>query len=362
MKAVVLASTTSAKSTTAAAATSASVEETRDSCYYPGCRKDANCDCEMCLASINATLDLMPFSIQKSSLTKLSTASRPNPKVEVTPISFSSSIMSTPTSNATTPIPMSPGLRSSARTNLKEKKIRKRERKWGCGSDFLRLFGVLSLFFVAEFGFSWMVSGVLRPVFSPVTVRSVGEKSWAVRDLNGKVRFLQKSLQGLVDGKISNCSYANSRWEIGQDGLLLSSHCKLYQSSMEEIRIWGWPLQTAGLLTTGFSSRSFTVISGRVTEWSDGKVGYVIRKANSSWAHRKWASSAVQFDPNTWILEYRQSSILENPRLFSAIPAFLKYRASRIFGQMKQDLWLFSAFESYQHYKFAAKSSVQVPT
>ncbi|KAG2535251.1 hypothetical protein PVAP13_9NG102873 [Panicum virgatum] len=30
-----------------------------DSCYYPGCRKDANCACEMCLASIDATRDLV---------------------------------------------------------------------------------------------------------------------------------------------------------------------------------------------------------------------------------------------------------------------------------------------------------------
>lgn len=51
-----------------------------------------------------------------------------------------------------------------------------------------------------------------------------------------------------------------------QGSLLLHSHCVLYKSAMEEVRIWGWPLQTAGLLTTAFSSRSFTILSGRVTE------------------------------------------------------------------------------------------------
>jgi hypothetical protein len=51
-----------------------------------------------------------------------------------------------------------------------------------------------------------------------------------------------------------------------QDGLLLNSRCVLYKSAMEEVSIWGWPLQTAGLLKTEFSSRSFTVLSGRVTE------------------------------------------------------------------------------------------------
>jgi hypothetical protein len=35
-------------------------------CYYPKCRKDANCNCEICLASINATLDLMPNSLTVS--------------------------------------------------------------------------------------------------------------------------------------------------------------------------------------------------------------------------------------------------------------------------------------------------------
>ncbi|KAF4363519.1 hypothetical protein G4B88_022080 [Cannabis sativa] len=350
----VLSSATSGKSTT----TTASIEEhlsdqCRDSSsyYFPDCRKDANCNCEMCLASINATLDLVPMS----SLSKLSTVSRPNHKVAVTPISFSASSLSTPTSN-TTRTPESRHLRSSSRTNLKEKKPKREERKWGCRGDFLRLFGLFSLIFVAEFGFSGIVSEVFQPAFTPDMVRNFGEKSSAVRDLNGKLRFLQKSLQGIVDvDKISNCSYANSRWEINQDGLLLNSGCKLYKSTSEEIRIWGWPLQTAGLLATGISSRSFTIISGRVTEWSDGKVGYVIRKTNSSWGHRKWGSSAVQFDPNTWILEYQRSATLENPRLVSAALAILKYRASRILGKMKQDVWLFSAFKSYQNHNFAAQ-------
>lgn len=94
--------------------------------------------------------------------------------------------------------------------------MRKMDKQWSCGSNFLRLFGVLGLFFMAEFGFSWIVSGALRPEFSPDAVRSVGEKCWGVKDLNGKLRFLQNSLQGLVDRKVSNCSYSNSRWEISQ--------------------------------------------------------------------------------------------------------------------------------------------------
>ena len=61
-----------------------------------------------------------------------------------------------------------------------------------------------------------------------------------------------------------------------QDGLLLNSRCTLYKSAMEEVFIWGWPLQTAGLLTTGFSSRSFTILSGRVTEVSAKHSSYLL--------------------------------------------------------------------------------------
>ncbi|KAL5541548.1 hypothetical protein UlMin_009258 [Ulmus minor] len=341
--------------------TPATAAEEDHSCYYPGCRKDANCKCKICLASINATLDLFP----KSTLTKLS-ASRPNPNLELTPISFNSSSLRTPVSGSPR-VQMSPCLRSSGRVNLKEKKVRKKKREWELGirigSDLLKPLLILSFIFVAEFGLSWVFSGIdLKPELSPNAVRNLGERASVLKDLNGKIRFLQNDLMGLVRGKVSNCSYANSKWEINQDGLLLSSHCTLYKSSMEEIRIWGWPLQTAGLLTTGFSPRSFTVISGRVTEWSDGNVGYVVRKANSSWAHQKWGASAVQFDPNTWILEYRRSSILENPRLVSATMAFLKYRVSKMVSRMEQEFLYLSAFGSDQHYVLGAERHAKVPT
>lgn len=48
--------------------------------------------------------------------------------------------------------------------------------------------------------------------------------------------------------------------------MLINSRCVLYKSMVEEVSIWGWPLLTAGLLATEYSSRSFTSISGRVTE------------------------------------------------------------------------------------------------
>ncbi|KAJ6726001.1 SIGMA 1-TYPE OPIOID RECEPTOR-RELATED [Salix purpurea] len=73
------------------------------------------------------------------------------------------------------------------------------------------------------------------------------------------------------------------------------------------------------LLKTEFSSRSLTVLSGRVTEWSDRKIGYFILKASTSRVHSNWAASAVQLDPTTWILEYESSLTLDNSMLFSAV-------------------------------------------
>lgn len=54
----------------------------------------------------------------------------------------------------------------------------------------------------------------------------------------------------------------------------------------------------------------------------------------------------MQLDPNTWILEYRQRSIMENTRLVSAAMQFLKFRLEREFKKMQLDFWLPSAFGS----------------
>jgi hypothetical protein len=97
-----------------------------------------------------------------------------------------------------------------------EEKMGKSEGERGLRGCLFRLVLGLCLIFVAEFGFSCGISGLLQPVLSPDIVRSLGEKSWAVKDLKGRLRFVQKELQGLVDGQISNCSYSNSIWKIDQ--------------------------------------------------------------------------------------------------------------------------------------------------
>ncbi|KAE8688424.1 UDP-glucose:flavonoid 7-O-glucosyltransferase [Hibiscus syriacus] len=222
--------------------------ETRDSCYYPGCRKDDNCNCEMCLASINATLDLMSFSVQKSSFTKLSAS---KPKFNHLPISFNPSVISTPGTSSCCLVE-SPALKSTARLNAREKKMKEKEEK-------------------------------KKKVLTSEIVRTIGERASMMQDLNAKMR--SKNL--------------------------------------------GMATATAGLLATGFSSKSFTILSGRVTEWSNGKHGFVTRKANASWEQSKWGASVVQLDPKTWIIEYQRCSILEHPRLISATLELLKHRLTK---------------------------------
>ncbi|PHT99743.1 hypothetical protein BC332_29531 [Capsicum chinense] len=151
-------------------------------------------------------------------------------------------------------------------------------------------------------------------------------------------------LDGVInDGEIASCSPLHSTWKINQDGLLLNSRCPLYKSNSEELSIWGWPLQKAGLLT-----------------WSNGGIGYSIRKANSSWTRQKWSSSPVQLDPNTWILEYSRSPLTENGKLVSAVLEFLKFRLRRKVQKLKQEFWLSSSFTS-QYIDFTGER-LHIPT
>ena len=96
-------------------------------------------------------------------------------------------------------------------------------------------------------------------------------------------------------------------------------------------------------------------------QWSNGKIGFVTRKPNASWVQRKWGASVIQMDPNTWIIEYRRSSILENPRLISATLKLLKSMLTRMVRKMSEEFWLFSAFDK-QYIEFAGKEQLKIPT
>ncbi|XP_074338589.1 LOW QUALITY PROTEIN: uncharacterized protein LOC141676773 [Apium graveolens] len=298
--------------------------ETRDtSCYFPDCRKDANCKCEMCLASINATLDLMPLSVQRSTVTKLSS----NP-ISRTPIPFSPNGVSTPESRVSlVRLALSPVMKASKKLRFEGDVKKKEKREVGF---MRRLFFGVFLVLGLEVWVSWVVSRGLRPELSDDLVRNLGEESCGLRDLNERFAYLRNGIKGLIGEKNLNGSFVDDTWEINQDGLLLNSYLILYKSAVEEVRVWGWPLQTAGLLTTTFSSKSYTVLSGRVTEWANGKAGYVIRRANDSWTQEKWSASVVQLERNTWILEYKRSFVTENARLLPAVLEFLKLKITRL--------------------------------
>ncbi|KAH6757108.1 hypothetical protein C2S53_002529 [Perilla frutescens var. hirtella] len=319
--------------------------ETRDIFYFPGCRKDANCKCEICIASINATLDLVPQSTNRSSFTK---SYAPRTFIPRSPVSFNSlsADLSTPRSSAwSTSLAVSPAPGS---TEIVSSQVKEKRRKEDLGyvAFLLRTFWCLILAFGMKYGVSWMVSGVVRARLSPDFVKNLGLKSRDFESLNGRFGFLKSELEGLVGGDVKGCSSVDhSLWKINQDGLLLSSRCVLYKSMSEELSIWGWPLQTAGLLAPEFSTQSFTVITGRVREWSNGDADYLVKKAdNSSWTREKWSTSVVHLDPNTWILEYRQSFLVHNPKLVSAAVEFLRFRLTSQFKRMKKEFWLASAF------------------
>ncbi|KAK9160946.1 hypothetical protein Syun_007287 [Stephania yunnanensis] len=254
---------------------------------------------------------------------------------------FFKSSISTPPRKETHRIELTPPLKSTAKSNLfcRTEKKRKKKWVWGCGFwGFLLV--IMCVGFAAEHGFSRVVSGVLKPELSPQMMERIREEYWVGRDLNEKLECLQGNLGKIVDGEVKNCSLVKSNWQLSEIGLILRSRCTLYKSMAEEVSVWGWPLQTSGLISTGLSSISLAILSGRVTEWPNGKMGFIVRKASNSstWLVGRFSASAIQLDPNTWILEYKVSPVLENSRLLSAALQFLKFRFSHILHSMKQRL------------------------
>lgn len=97
------------------------------------------------------------------------------------------------------------------------------------------------------------------------------------------------------------------------------------------------------------------------SKWPNGDIGFSIRKVNTSWVQKKWGASVMQLDPNTWILEYRQSLILENSRLFSVTMELLKSCILSGIRRMNEKLCLFSSIWN-QYRRFTAREHLQIPT
>lgn len=362
-------SSSSTTTTTTATVSTEEDSERRDSsnCYFPDCRKDANCSCEICLDSLNATLDLMPLSVQRSSLTKLSYASSTfKPTVESTPTSFDPDVVVTTPASVSRPISRvisQPKKKVAKKPKENEEPTKKKIEKKRKTLTFvvMRAVLVIGLVLCLELEFGWVVKGVLKPEFTEEIVRVSGERSQAANDLGAKVRISEDELKGFAkNGKFSSCVDSDSRWRFNQDGSMLNSKCVLYKSVIEEVSIWGWPLQTAGLFSTGFSSGSFTVLSGRVTEWPEGKFGYSIHEANTSWRRTKWSTSVLQLDPNTWVLEYR---LMESSSLLSmAVDLLTRVMVQAAKNVNRELFWMFSASGRLYSEVVSEASTTMTPT
>ncbi|KAF6138156.1 hypothetical protein GIB67_033570 [Kingdonia uniflora] len=188
--------------------------ETHESCYFQGCRKDANCKCEICLVSINATLDLIPTSAH-SSLTNLSTSM--SPSSERKSITYNRSKLWNSTPMARIPqTPTTPHLKSTAKTILSEKKEEKRMRNLGFGFGFYfwRLLMGISVIFAVISVFSSLVSALFQQILSPTIVKKVNERSLFGKDLIERIEFLQGNLSIIGSVKVSNCDSVDSFWEL----------------------------------------------------------------------------------------------------------------------------------------------------
>ncbi|ESQ37074.1 hypothetical protein EUTSA_v10002568mg [Eutrema salsugineum] len=361
-------SSMASSNTTTTSTVSTDDSERRDSnCYFPYCRKDANCSCEICLDSLNATLDLMPLSVQKSSLTKLSYASSNfKSTVESTPTSFDPTVVTTPAS-VSRPISKVISQKLVTKPKVSEDEELRKKKKTNQRKSLICVFRKLvlgiGLVLCLELGFNWMLKGVLKPEFTEEIVRVSGERSQSALDLGSKLRITENELKGFAkSGKFSSCRGSNSKWKFNQDGPMLNSKCPLYKSAIEEVSIWGWPLQTAGLFRTGFSSSSITVLSGRVTEWSEGRFGYLIREANTSWGKTKWSTSVLQLDPNTWILEYSQSSVTESSTLFSVTIDLLTHMMVQAAKNVNRELFCVFSASRNLYSEAVSKTSTMTPT
>ncbi|KAK6914011.1 hypothetical protein RJ641_021332 [Dillenia turbinata] len=191
----------------------------------------------------------------------------------------------------------SPGLKSTAKISFKEKKEEKK-RRWDLGLTILRMI-------------------------------------LCVQDLSGVLSFMKTNLEGFVNGKVSSCSiHSSSSWGIHQ---------------------------TSRLQTAVLSSRSFIVFSGRLREWLDVGDMYLIGEVNDSWAQGKWRASVIHLDPNTRIIEYWRSVILENSGMFSAAFELLEFITSRLVKRMKKQFWLSFVFGEAYGINFRSGDGFAVP-
>eukprot|EP01018_Ginkgo_biloba_P026878 Gb_17727 [translate_table: standard] len=331
-------------------------------CYYPGCRKDAQCNCGMCMESIHATMDLRPSNHPFSPVR--TSNYMPIPANENQSWLCSQNKPSTPPRKetkrlqATYNTPQLRGLRlfeNEPVGNAAVKKKKKNKGSWMITASIVVLF-----LLVMEFVVPWGLFYALKPSFSAVQVRGIAQDSMARKRLGDRLEFVGRKISRIVQGRTVNCTGSDSPWKLEhslcnrriyththkhtyicnwviawQDGLLVRSRCIIYSSMAEEVSVWGCPTQTAGVIGRGMVDRSFTIMSGRVMEWQEGKMEYVVHKEGESWTYAKWAASVVQMDGRTWVLEYKTSSlVLQGGGLISIALELIKWGICRVFERV----------------------------
>ncbi|CAL4927306.1 unnamed protein product [Urochloa decumbens] len=321
-----------------------------DSCYYPGCRKDANCNCEMCLASIDATRDLVRAPEAASARRFFAGAARGR-----RPALFCRDPGGAGEGSELNEPPWTPPMRSTAKSRRATGEAaaaaaaaRGGGEKGGArGSHDWALYAVTVLGFLLLL---WVDTGLVPeaaargfgPKLSPEAVAMVGaEARLAPGGLEHKLRVLERRVGQLVGAeRAANCSSQDAVWRLHQnDQHVFHWRCTVYKSVAEEVSVWGSPLRTSGLLPTALSTRHLTLLSGEITEWSDGRLWPTVRASNgSSWAYRRRSAAAVRLEPETWVLEYQRSALFEGTRLLPAAAELLASRCSTMARRARRRL------------------------
>ncbi|CAN6322626.1 unnamed protein product [Urochloa humidicola] len=326
-----------------------------DSCYYPGCRKDANCACEICLASIDATRDLVRAP-EAASARRFFAGAAAAGGGRRTALFCRDPGGAGEGSELSEPPPWTPPMRSTAKSRRAPRQEAAAvagarggggERGAARGSHDWTLYAVTVLGFLLLL---WVDTGLVPeaaargfgPKLSPEAVARVGaEARLAPGGLEHKLRVLERGVGHLVGGeRAANCSSQDAVWRLHQiDQHVFHWRCTVYKTVAEEVSVWGSPLRTSGLLPDALSSRHLTVLFGEITEWSDRRVWPTVRASNgSSWAYRRRNAAAVRLEPETWVLEYQRSALFEGTRLIQAAAELLASRCSTMARRARRRL------------------------
>lgn len=294
--------------------------------YFPECRKDAQCHCPMCKASIHATLDLCPSNhLFGSSITNRSDSPSPSP------FKMSGKENQWPEREVIEPRIVSQQLKEQSRiVDRKEQQNVKRnagnlqqpaEKKVAVCKRWGLVVVLLVILFTAEFAWPWTVHRLWDLSLSAESARQLAEASMARKRLVDRLDFVKRKVSRALNHtvSVSNCTGTGARWRL-EDGNFVHSSCQMYASPLERLSIWGYASKTGGVLGREFVERSFTVLSGRAIEWQEGQIESIIHQEGSSWVMPKWAASAMLLDGDTWILEYKRTALSQG---FGGLPGLL---------------------------------------